>query len=96
MAIAATETPHDRVIIAQAADELLNVLGIETSFVVCPGEDGDIMISGRSIGEIDVQHILETLGGGGNREAAAARIKGEEITKAVERLMDAIDDYLED
>lgn len=96
VAIAATETPHDRVIIAQAADELLNVLGIETSFVVCPGEDGDIMISGRSIGEIDVQHILETLGGGGNREAAAARIKGEEITKAVERLMDAIDDYLED
>ena len=96
VAIAATETPHDRVIIAQAADELLNVLGIETSFVVCPGEDGDIMISGRSIGEIDVQHILETLGGGGNREAAAARIKGEEIKKAVERLMDAIDDYLED
>ncbi len=96
VAIAATETPHDRVIIAQAADELLNVLGIETSFVVCPGEDGDVMISGRSLGEIDVQHILETLGGGGNREAAAARIKNEDIKKTVERLMDAIDEYLND
>lgn len=94
VAIAVTETPHNRVIIAQAADELLNVLGIETSFVVCADGDGDVLISGRSIGDIDVQHILETLGGGGNREAAAARIKDEELNKVVQSLMDAIDEYL--
>lgn len=96
VAIAATKTPHERVIVAQAADELLNVLGIETSFVVCPDENGDIMISGRSIGEIDVQRILETLGGGGNREAAAARLKDIKMDDVLGKLMDAIDEYLED
>lgn len=58
---------------AQAADELLNIVGISTSFVLFP--DGEqIIISGRSMGDTNVQVILEQLGGGGN--AAARRRTG--------------------
>ncbi len=59
---------------AQAADELLNITGIQASFVIAKIEEGTY-ISGRSLGEINVQVILEYLGGGGHLTMAAARIK---------------------
>ena len=95
IAVAAPEEPQDRVIIAQAADELLNISGVEVSFVVCPTGDGGVNISARSIGDINVQVIMEKLGGGGNRSAAACQIKDTTLRDAVNSLFSAIDEYLD-
>ncbi|HIS72505.1 MAG TPA: DHH family phosphoesterase [Candidatus Scatomorpha pullicola] len=95
IAVAAPEEPQDRVIIAQAADELLNISGVEVSFVVSPTPDGGANISARSIGDINVQVIMEKLGGGGNRSAAACQIPNTTLRDAVNSLFTAIDEYLE-
>ena len=78
---------------AQAADELLNITGIQASFVIAKIEEGTY-ISGRSLGEINVQVILEYLGGGGHLTMAAARIKDTTQEQAEELLNDAIEKYL--
>ena len=93
IAIASSSTSANRIIIAQAADELLNISGISASFVLSPVDDG-ISISGRSIGDTDVQQILERLGGGGNRSTAGAQLKGTTIKAATDLLTAAIDDYI--
>ena len=95
IAVAAPEEPQDRVIIAQAADELLNISGVEVSFVVSPTADGGANISARSIGDINVQVIMEKLGGGGNRSAAACQIPNTTLRDAVNSLFAAIDEYLD-
>ena len=95
IAVAAPESPQDRVIIAQAADELLNISGVEVSFVVSPTKDGGANISARSIGDINVQVIMEKLGGGGNRSAAACQIPDTTLRDAVNSLFAAIDEYLD-
>lgn len=95
IAVAAPEAPQDRVIIAQAADELLNISGVEVSFVVSPTKDGGANISARSIGDINVQVIMEKLGGGGNRSAAACQIPDTTLRDAVNSLFTAIDEYLD-
>jgi c-di-AMP phosphodiesterase-like protein len=84
------------VVTAQAADELLNISGVEVSIVLCPTEDGGVIISARSIGDINVQVLLEKLGGGGNRSAAGAQLKDISIRNAVNRLFAAIDNYLDE
>jgi len=78
---------------AQAADELLNITGIQASFVIAKIEEGTY-ISGRSLGEINVQVILEYLGGGGHLTMAAARVKDSNQDEAEELLNDAIEKYL--
>jgi len=95
IAIAAPETVSDRVIPSQAADELLNITGIRASFVVFPFGDR-INISARSGGEINVQVIVERLGGGGSRLQAGAQISDKDLKETVQSLLDAIDDYLSD
>ncbi|MBR5235784.1 MAG: DHH family phosphoesterase [Clostridia bacterium] len=81
-----------QVTIAQAADELLNIKGITASFVLCLTENG-INISGRSLGGINVQVILEKLGGGGHMTIAGAQLEGITIEEGKERLCQAIDEY---
>jgi c-di-AMP phosphodiesterase-like protein len=84
-----------RVVAAQAADELLNVSGVEASFVLF--SDGErVMISGRSMGQVNVQVILETLGGGGNAMIAGAQLENMEITQAEDKLLKAIDQYFDE
>ena len=95
IAVAAPETEETRVIAAQAADEMLNLLGIQASFVVFPEGEG-VTISARSIGDINVQVIVEKLGGGGNRSTAGAQISGKAQKDVVSDLLGAIDDYLAD
>ncbi|MBQ5504019.1 MAG: DHH family phosphoesterase, partial [Oscillospiraceae bacterium] len=95
IAIAAPESAENRVIAAQAADELLNIAGINASFVVFPSES-TIDISARSIGDINVQVILEKLGGGGNKNQAGAQIREKTQKDVVRDLLTAIDAYLED
>lgn len=96
LALAAVDQPVGRIAASQAADELLNISGIHCSFVVYPGENGVTMISGRSMGEANVQVILETLGGGGNAAAAGAQLPGCTVAEVVGMLKIAIDRYFEE
>ena len=94
IAIARVDHTVGRVTAAQAADELLNIAGIDASFVLFP--DGDrVIISARSMGDTNVQVVLEKLGGGGNGATAGAQVPGtvDEVTK---NLLRAIDQYFED
>ncbi len=90
--------PHavGRVNAAQAADELLNVAGTSASVVLAPDDQGRVAISARSIGDVNVQVIMEMLGGGGNAAAAAAQIAGSDTDKALQQLLQAVDHYFED
>ena len=94
VAIAAPHTEQNRVVLAKAADQLLNISGVEASVVLAPDGQGGVYASARSIGEINVQILMEKLGGGGNRGAAAAHLENTAIEDAVQKLHDAIDDYL--
>lgn len=94
IAISVVEKTVSRTLAAQAADELLNISGIETSFVLYPDQNR-VIISARSIGSANVQVILEALGGGGNSATAGAQIPDCELMQARSRLLDAIDKYFE-
>lgn len=94
VAIAAPEDTQERVVAAQAADELLNISGVDASVVVAPDGHGGAFASARSIGELNVQIIMEKLGGGGNRSAAAVQFKDMDVNTAVQKVYAAIDEYL--
>lgn len=94
VAVAAPTEPQNRIVAAQAADELLNISGVDASIVVAPDGKGGAFASARSIGELNVQLIMEKLGGGGNRSAAAAQFKDMKFEEVVNRIYAAIDDYL--
>lgn len=94
LAIAALSSTTNRVLAAQAADELLNVTGITASFVLYP--DGDtVIISARSIGQANVQMILEPLGGGGNAATAGAQLRDTTVKAALDQLVASIDTFFE-
>ncbi|MDI3533941.1 MAG: cyclic-di-AMP phosphodiesterase [Thermosediminibacterales bacterium] len=80
---------------AQGANALLNVKGITASFVMCEADDG-VVISGRSLGDINVQVVLERLGGGGHLTVAGAQLKGVSSQEAMEDLKQAIKEYMEE
>ncbi len=86
-------TPKDRVAAAKAADKLLGVSGVMASFALVRIEDS-VHISARSAGNINVQLILEKIGGGGYYEAAGAFLSDVTMTSALNRLKEAIDDYM--
>ena len=94
VAIAAPEEVQGRVVAAQAADELLNISGVEASVVLAPDGKGNVFASARSIGEMNVQILMEKLGGGGNRSAAAVQFTDCDSKQAMERIKAAIDEYL--
>jgi c-di-AMP phosphodiesterase-like protein len=85
-----------QLVAAQGADELLNIKGITTSFVMGKSDDGAILISGRSLGNINVQRILEKLGGGGHLTVAGAQLKDITFYEAKTMLINAIKEYLEE
>ncbi len=93
IAIAALNEPTSRTLVAQAADELLNITGFQASFVLYPDEQRRVIISARSIGEANVQVILEPLGGGGNAATAGAQVKDSTVPEVLERLKKSIDSY---
>ena len=95
VAIAAPDGPQNRIVAAQAADELLNISGVEASVVIVPDGKGSVYASARSIGEMNMQILMEKLGGGGNRSAAAAQFGQAEPAEVLERVHRAIDEYLD-
>ncbi|UOO37107.1 DHH family phosphoesterase [Oscillospiraceae bacterium CM] len=94
IALASSDVRENRVIVAQAADELLNIAGVQASFVVSPDGD-DVFISARSIGNVNAQVIMEKLGGGGNQSTAGAKVTGMRQAEVLEQLKAAIDDYID-
>lgn len=90
----ADELPSPTVIGAQAANELLNIKGIKASFVLTDYQ-GKIYISARSIDEVNVQVIMERMGGGGHLSTAACQMEGMGIIEAIGALKRTIDSMLE-
>ena len=78
----------------QAADDLLTLRGVQASFVVYAAE-GAVLMSARSLGEINVQVILEALGGGGNSTTAGARIEDTDPESVRQQLIGVLDAYFE-
>ena len=90
----AEDSPNPTIIGAQAANELLNIKGIKASFVLTDYH-GKIYVSARSIDEINVQIIMEKMGGGGHMSTAACQMEGCGIIEAIGELKATIDTMLE-
>lgn len=87
------EEVEDRALAAQAADALLNIIGVRASIVAFRhGED--TIVSARSLGQINVQIVMEKLGGGGNITSAGAQLRGVAMEEAEPRILDAVSEYL--
>ncbi len=80
-----------RLLAAQAADELLGIQGVHASFVLYP-DNGGINISARSMGQVNVQLIMEALGGGGHQTMAAAQLPGAALQETKEKLLQVLED----
>ena len=95
IAISVVEEPGvDRIAAAQAADELLTLKGVQASFVIYAAE-GAVLMSARSLGEINVQVILEALGGGGNSTTAGGRVGDSDPESVRQQLIGVLDAYFE-
>lgn len=95
IAVSVVEEPGvDRVAAAQAADDLLTLKGVQASFVIYAAE-GAVLMSARSLGEINVQVILEALGGGGSSTTAGARIEDTDPESVRQQLIGVLDAYFE-
>ena len=90
----AEDLPSPTIIGAQAANELLNIKGIKASFVLTDYQ-GKIYVSARSIDEVNVQIIMERMGGGGHMNTAACQMEGVGLVEAIGVLKHTIDDMLE-
>ncbi|RNB83416.1 hypothetical protein EDM56_22390 [Brevibacillus fluminis] len=91
IAVGNPQESYTQVQVAQAAEVLLTLSGIQAAFVVAKRSDDTVMISARSLGDINVQSIMEQLGGGGHLTGAATQIEGISLNEAVRRLKEVID-----
>ena len=94
IALALTDRLVGRAIAGQAADELLNIAGIEASFVLFP-EAGQAYLSARSNSDVNVQVISEMLGGGGNAATAGAQVKNHTVQQTLDELLQSINKFYE-
>ncbi|SNZ02303.1 c-di-AMP phosphodiesterase, consists of a GGDEF-like and DHH domains [Terribacillus aidingensis] len=83
------------VVIAQAADTLLTMDGVSASFVISEREDGRIGISARSLGQVNVQVIMEKMNGGGHLTNAATQIADKTVQEAKAELQRIVEEYVE-
>lgn len=90
------EDRHDQVLIAQAADTLLSMNGVKASFVISKRNDGKTAISARSLGDMNVQVIMEGLGGGGHLTNAAVQLEDVGLAEAEAQLKAIIDQTVEE
>lgn len=87
IAISVADEKLNQILIAKAADTLLNMSGVFASFVISVRQDGKVSISARSLGQINVQVVMERLGGGGHLTNAAAQFENLTVTQAEEKLI---------
>jgi len=85
-----------KLIASQSADLLLRVRGVDVSFVIGSDLEGEIVVSGRSMGEANVQVILEKLGGGGHLTTAGAQFKDKSIDEVEQLVIDEIETYIKE
>lgn len=93
--LAVSGEQSDRIAAAQAADELLSIIGTRASVVAFRSEN-DMIVSARSAGQVNVQLLMEKLGGGGNHSSAGAQMIGMSAEQASQELAWAIKTYLEE
>ncbi len=86
---------YDQLLIAQAADTLLNMQGVGASFVIGKRDDGLVSISARSLGELNVQLIMEELGGGGHLTNAACQLRNTTLKESKARLLEVLKETME-
>ncbi|PEJ58670.1 MULTISPECIES: DHH family phosphoesterase [unclassified Bacillus (in: firmicutes)] len=86
---------YEQVLIAKAADTLLTMTDVIASFVIAKRSDNIVSISSRSLGNINVQLIMEELGGGGHLTNAAAQIESSSVKEVEQSLLEIIDQYIE-
>lgn len=86
---------NSNILVAQSADDLLSVTGVKASVVLCKN-DGRIYVSARSYGDVNVQLLLEKVGGGGHLTMAGAQLDTESIEEAINMIKEAIDLYIEE
>lgn len=82
-----------RIVAPQAADELLTIKNVDASFVLFKTMSNEISISARSMGNLNVQLIMEALGGGGHQTMAGAQLKDVTVNEVLDTLKKSIDDY---
>lgn len=85
---------NPKLIASKVADDLLNIKGVLSSFVITKGNANAIQISARSLGKMNVQLIMEKLGGGGHMDTAATQMKDTTIEEAMDKLEEALMEYL--
>lgn len=90
VAYAHSTKPYDSVTISKAADSMLAMSEIEASFVIAHNQNGTISISARSRSKINVQRIMEQLGGGGHFNSAASQIEGQDLACVHQQLIEII------
>ena len=90
-----SDSKNIRIITSLAADEMLKIDGVKASFVISKLSINKYQISARSLGEENVQLIMENLDGGGHNTMAAAQIKATDTNEAREMLLSAIKKYIE-
>lgn len=95
LSVCDTQNQSTNIIIAQAADELLEIKGIKASFVIGLNNRGDVIVSARSLGDINVQVIMEKIGGGGHLTMAGAQ-SDKDIHEVTEQLLEAIKEYVKE
>ncbi|WZX99793.1 DHH family phosphoesterase [Bacillus sp. FSL W7-1360] len=91
VAVAPNGDAYDQPVIAKAADTLLSISDVRASFVICGLADGQVGISARSLGDVNVQTVMERLGGGGHLSNAATQLQGVTLNEAQAQLEEAID-----
>ncbi|HLQ70280.1 MAG TPA: DHH family phosphoesterase [Bacillota bacterium] len=87
--------PYNSVLLAQTADTLLTMSGIKASFAISERDDGKIGISARSLGDVNVQVIMEKMNGGGHLTNAATQIADKSVEEVYNELKDILDAYYE-
>lgn len=92
IAVCPKDSPNPELLAAQAADSLLGIRGIKASFVLCQSGER-VLISGRSLEKVNVQLILERLGGGGHAAIAGAQVRGRSIEEVREELIRIVREY---
>ena len=89
------EVPNAQIISAQVADMLVNITDVEAAFTFYELPDNIIGVSARSKGDINVQLIMEAIGGGGHRTVAGVQLKGRTLIEAQDEVMDAVHEVLD-
>jgi c-di-AMP phosphodiesterase-like protein len=95
IAYSAEQTDNIRLIAPQAADEMLGISGVVASFVVFRSRQDEISVNARSLGAMNVQLVMEYIGGGGHLTMAGAQFQGASLNEVQEKLTKSIDKYFE-